>query len=134
MAGRATIMPFVFDMPATMREADLVVARSGAVTVAELTAMGKPALLVPLPQSIYGHQAKNAAVLEAAGAAIVIPQSRLTGEALSELVLSLWSDPSRLTEMARRSRELGRTDAAESIIRDCLGLMGAAQKEAGTAG
>ena len=73
------VMPFIYDMPAALREADLVVARAGAMTVAELTACGKPAILIPLPSAIYDHQTRNAKVMEAAGAAVVLPQSVLTG-------------------------------------------------------
>ena len=66
--------------------ADLVVARAGAMTVAELTACGKPAILIPLPTAIYDHQMKNAKVMEAAGAAVVLPQADLTGATLARSV------------------------------------------------
>ena len=65
---------------AALGEADLVVARAGAMTVAELTACGKPAMLIPLPTAIYDHQTKNAKVMEAAGAALLLPQSGMTGD------------------------------------------------------
>ncbi len=76
------VVPFLYDMPAALREADLVVARAGAMTVAELTACGKPAILIPLPSAIYDHQTRNAKVMEAAGAAVLLPQSALTGPIL----------------------------------------------------
>src|SRR5262245_15385866 len=68
----ARVIPFLYDMPSALRSADLVVARAGAMTVAELTACGKPAILIPLPQAIYDHQTNNAKVMGAAGAAIVL--------------------------------------------------------------
>ena len=64
----AEVVPFLYDMPAVLRSADLIVARAGGMTVAELTVCGKPAILVPLPTAIYNHQALNAAVMESAGA------------------------------------------------------------------
>jgi UDP-N-acetylglucosamine--N-acetylmuramyl-(pentapeptide) pyrophosphoryl-undecaprenol N-acetylglucosamine transferase len=123
LSARAQVLPFIYDMPEQIRKADVVVSRSGAVTVAELTAVGKPAVLVPLPQAIYNHQAKNAAVLEQAGAAIVVPQDRLTGGSLGEAIVSLSKEPARLQTMAARSRALGRTDSAERIIDECLALV-----------
>ena len=75
--SHAQVVSFLYDMPAALREADLVVARAGAMTVAELTACGKPAILIPLPSAIYDHQTRNAKVMEAAGAAVLIPQSAL---------------------------------------------------------
>jgi UDP-N-acetylglucosamine--N-acetylmuramyl-(pentapeptide) pyrophosphoryl-undecaprenol N-acetylglucosamine transferase len=92
--------------------------------VAELTAVGKPAILVPLPQAIYQHQARNAAVLEQAGAAMVLPQAGLSGAALGKAIVGLLTDGERLRAMGDRSRSLGRTDSAAAIIRECLALVG----------
>ena len=127
--GQTRVMPFVFDMPATLRGADLIVSRAGAVTVAELTAVGKPAILVPLPQAIYQHQARNAAVLEQAGAAVVLPQASLSGAALGSAIVGLLTDRERLRAMGDRSRSLGRTDSAATIIRECLALVGRGRRE-----
>ncbi len=120
---RATVVPFLYDLPRWLRQAALVVSRSGAMTVAELTACGRAAVLVPLPQAIYDHQLKNARVLEAAGAAVVIPQGELTGERLASTITGLLSDPGRLREMSDRSRGLGRTDAARVIVTECIKLV-----------
>jgi len=119
----AEVVPFVFDMPNVLRSADLVVARAGAVTLAELTACGKPSILIPFPHAIYQHQAHNARVLEEAGAAVVVPQHELNGARLAEVVGTLLRDPDRLAGMGERSRALGRSDSAESIVTECLALL-----------
>lgn len=119
-----TVTPFLYDMPAAINEADLIVARAGAMTVAELTTCGKPAILIPLPTAIYDHQMKNAKVMEAAGAAVVIPQSELTGAKLAETVVTILDDPQRVMAMGAASMTLRRTDAAETIVRECYVLMG----------
>jgi UDP-N-acetylglucosamine--N-acetylmuramyl-(pentapeptide) pyrophosphoryl-undecaprenol N-acetylglucosamine transferase len=118
------VMPFLYDMPVALREADLVVARAGAMTVAELTACGKPAILIPLPSAIYDHQTRNAKVMEAAGAAVVLPHSVLTGPLLVRTVASILRDPERLRVMSEASLSLRRIDAAEIIVRECYALMG----------
>ena len=121
---RAKVVPFLYDMPAVLRTADLVVARSGAMTIAELTACGKPAILIPLPTAIYDHQMKNARAMEAAGGAIVLPQAGLTGVKLGTMIEAVLSDPQRLEKMQRKSREMRRIDAGEVIVGECYALMG----------
>ncbi len=120
----STVTPFLYDMPSALNEADLVVARSGAMTVAELTTCGKPAVLVPLPTAIYDHQMKNARVMEAAGAAMVLPQAELTGVKLAETITGILKDPERVRAMGAASLTLRRTDAAETIVRECYALLG----------
>jgi UDP-N-acetylglucosamine--N-acetylmuramyl-(pentapeptide) pyrophosphoryl-undecaprenol N-acetylglucosamine transferase len=120
---RAEVVPFLFDMPAAFQAADLVVSRAGAMTLAELTVCGKPAVLIPFPHAIYQHQAHNARVLERAGAAVVVPQSELTGARLAQTVGSLLRDPEQLHAMSERSRSLGKIDAAEAIVRECMMLV-----------
>ena len=119
----AEVVPFLYDMPKVLRAADLVVARAGAMTIAELAACGKPAILIPLPTAIYDHQTKNARAMEAAGGAIVLPQTELTGEALIELISTIVLNPSRLRAMSAKSREMRRVDAGEVIVRECYALM-----------
>jgi UDP-N-acetylglucosamine--N-acetylmuramyl-(pentapeptide) pyrophosphoryl-undecaprenol N-acetylglucosamine transferase len=118
------VVPFVYDMPAAIYAADLVVARAGAMTVAELTACGKPALLIPLPTAIYDHQAKNAKVMEEAGAAVVIRQAELSGERLANILTGMLDDSQKLRAMSAASLSLRRTDAAEAIVRECYALIG----------
>ncbi len=125
---KAEVQSFFYDMPLVLRAADLVIARSGAMTIAELTACGCPAVLVPLPQAIYNHQAKNAAVMEAAGAAVVLSQHELSGEHLAATIRELLSDPARLRQMRERSVSMRRIDAATRIVDECLTLVGEAHE------
>jgi UDP-N-acetylglucosamine--N-acetylmuramyl-(pentapeptide) pyrophosphoryl-undecaprenol N-acetylglucosamine transferase len=120
----AEVVPFLYDMPKVLRAADLVVARAGAMTIAELTACGKPAILIPLPTAIYDHQMKNARAMEAAGGATVLPQADLTGERLSDLIGAILQNPQRLQTMRAKSWEMRRIDAGEAIVRECYALMG----------
>lgn len=119
-----TATPFLYDMPSAINEADLVVARAGAMTVAELSICGKPAILIPLPTAIYDHQTKNARVMEAAGAAVLLPQAELTGATLAEQIETILDDPERVRAMGAASQSLKRTDAAEAIVRECYALIG----------
>jgi UDP-N-acetylglucosamine--N-acetylmuramyl-(pentapeptide) pyrophosphoryl-undecaprenol N-acetylglucosamine transferase len=121
---RADVRSFLYDMPLVLRSADLVISRAGAMTIAELAACGCPAILVPLPQAIYNHQAKNAAVMESAGAAIVLPQYELSGERLASTIRSILTDAQRLQDMRARSLALRRVDAAGRIVEECLSLLG----------
>jgi UDP-N-acetylglucosamine--N-acetylmuramyl-(pentapeptide) pyrophosphoryl-undecaprenol N-acetylglucosamine transferase len=121
---QADVVPFLYDMPKALQAADLVVARAGAMTIAELTACGKPAILIPLPTAIYDHQMKNARAMEAAGGALVLPQPEATGARLSEAISALLNDPRRMQAMGEKSWGMRRTDAAEVIVRECYALMG----------
>ncbi len=120
----AEVVPFLYDMPRALLAADLVVARAGAMTIAELTACGKPAILIPLPTAIYDHQTKNARAMEAGGGALVLPQADLTGARLSESIVSLFQSPGQLQAMRENSWQMRRIDAAEVIVRECYNLMG----------
>lgn len=119
----AEVVPFLYDMPSALRAAELVVARAGAMTVAELTASGAPAILIPLPTAIYDHQSRNAEVMERAGAAVIIPQRELTGASLADAVAAILGDEKRLRAMSERSAAMRRVDAAETIVRECYALM-----------
>jgi UDP-N-acetylglucosamine--N-acetylmuramyl-(pentapeptide) pyrophosphoryl-undecaprenol N-acetylglucosamine transferase len=121
---QAKVVPFLYDMPAVLRTADLVVARAGAMTIAELTACGKAAILIPLPTAIYDHQMKNARAMEAAGGAIVVPQAELAGVKLGEMIQAVLSDPQRLGQMQRKSLGMRRINAGEVIVGECYALMG----------
>ena len=121
---QAKVVPFLYDMPAVLRTADLVVARAGAMTIAELTSCGKAAVLIPLPTAIYDHQMKNARAMEAAGGAIVLPQADLSGAKLVEMIVAVLSNSERLSAMQKKSLEMRRSNAAEAIVRECYALMG----------
>ena len=111
----AEIRPFFDDVPARLVRAHLVISRSGASTVAELAAIGRPAILVPYLHAADDHQTANARALEAAGAAWVMPQAAFTAEALGERLATLMAEPETLAEAARRAFALGRPDAAERL-------------------
>jgi len=103
---------------------DLVVCRSGAMTLAELAVRGLPAVLIPYPHSAEGHQIVNAQALEDKGAAIMIRDEQLTGECLADTLLSLIRDRERLSSMAEVSRSLGKPKAAREIACSALALIG----------
>ncbi len=111
----ARVEPFLFAMDREVSAADLVVCRAGATTLAELTAAGRPALLIPLPTAADDHQRRNAEVLASAGAAEIMEQKRMTGALLAERILALVGDPVRLTAMAVAAHRLARPDAAMVI-------------------
>jgi UDP-N-acetylglucosamine:LPS N-acetylglucosamine transferase len=102
-------------MPLVLAAADLVVARAGGTTLAELTVLGRPSLLVPLPIAPDDHQMVGARRLEAEGAAVVIPDRELTGDRLAREVGALFGAPDRLAAMASAAARLGRPDAAERV-------------------
>lgn len=111
----ATIAPFFKDLPAQMAAAQLVIARSGASTVAELTVIGRPALLVPLPGSLDQDQAANAAFLEGLGGAIRILQPEFTPRHLAAELSKLIAEPAHLTTMAANAKSAGIPDAADRL-------------------
>jgi UDP-N-acetylglucosamine--N-acetylmuramyl-(pentapeptide) pyrophosphoryl-undecaprenol N-acetylglucosamine transferase len=115
-AGREDeVLSFVDDMEARFAAADLVVSRSGATTCAELTAAGKPSILVPFAKSAGDHQRVNARALEYAGAAHVIEEKQLSGFALADMVMETLEAPERLSAMEDAARRLGRPDAAARV-------------------
>jgi len=98
--------------------ADLVVSRAGAGILAELTALGKPAILVPWPEAAGAHQEKNARFLAQAGGALLLTEEELKKRGLIALSRDLLADRERLMRMAARSRALGRRDALERVLRE----------------
>ncbi|WP_205666082.1 undecaprenyldiphospho-muramoylpentapeptide beta-N-acetylglucosaminyltransferase [Aquabacter cavernae] len=108
----AEIAPFFRDLPARMAAAHLVISRSGALTVAELAAIGRPSILVPLPNALDQDQAANARSLERIGGAVLIPQAEFTPERLSGELARLCANAGALTEMAQAARSAGTLDAA----------------------
>jgi UDP-N-acetylglucosamine--N-acetylmuramyl-(pentapeptide) pyrophosphoryl-undecaprenol N-acetylglucosamine transferase len=111
----AEVAPFFADLPARIAAAHLIVSRSGASTVAELAAIGRPAILVPLPHALDQDQKANAAVLEAAGGAILLRQDEFTPARLAAEITALAAAPPRLTAMAAAARSAGAIDAAERL-------------------
>jgi UDP-N-acetylglucosamine--N-acetylmuramyl-(pentapeptide) pyrophosphoryl-undecaprenol N-acetylglucosamine transferase len=111
----AEVAPFFQDLPARIAAAHLIVSRSGASTVAELAALGRPAVLVPLPHALDQDQLANARVLEAAGGAILLRQDAFTPERLAQEIAALAAEPARLAKMASGARSAGAPDAAERL-------------------
>ena len=111
----ARVEAFLFEMDGEMKAADLVICRAGATTLAELTASGRPAILVPLPTATDDHQRKNAEVLARAGAGLVIEERDLSGERLAGTIAQLVADPARRRQMSEAARQLARPDAAARI-------------------
>ena len=120
----AEVRPFLFHMSQELSRADLVVCRSGASTLAELSAYGKVGILVPFPHATHQHQEKNARAVEAQGAARVITESHLTGSRLAEEIETFMRDPAKLHGMAKRSWELRKVHATEHMVQACLSLVG----------
>jgi UDP-N-acetylglucosamine--N-acetylmuramyl-(pentapeptide) pyrophosphoryl-undecaprenol N-acetylglucosamine transferase len=107
--------PFFDDMPQRIADSHLIIARAGASTCAELAAIGRPSLLIPLPTATSDHQTANARWLESAGASVAVAQGGLTPQMLGEHIGALLTDPSRLTGMATAARSLGKPDAAKTL-------------------
>lgn len=121
----AYVAPFIYEMGKAYATANLVVCRAGATTLAELTALGKPSLLIPFPHAVGGHQLRNAKALEERGAGVVITEDELTPGVLGERILSLIGNDEALEDMAQKSKELGRPQAARDIAMRCQEVVGA---------
>ena len=119
----AEVEPFLYDMGKRLRHADVIVCRAGATTLAELTAAGKAAILIPLPTATDDHQRRNAEALAASGAAEVLLQSEVTGLVLARRMRSLAGDRTARTRMEHAARALARPDAAKVIVDRALELV-----------
>jgi len=120
----AEVFPFIADMPAFFARADLILCRSGASTVAEITAAGKPAVFVPFPLAADDHQRINAQALERAGAAVVVEETKLERVWLADTIAALLGDPARLQRMSTAARSLAHPDAARDIAEMAARLAG----------
>src|SRR5262245_56838061 len=121
---QAEVEPFFFDMGRRLRAAYLIVCRAGATTLAEITAAGKPAILIPLPTATDDHQRRNAEALASAGAAEMLRQSDASGSALAQRIIGLMGDRPARERMARAARTMARPDAAKVIVDRALTLAG----------
>lgn len=122
--GRVRVREYLSPIADAYAATDLALVRAGAMTTAELFAWEIPAVLVPLPTAAADHQTVNARTLEAAGAAIQLPQAELTADRLDATLRSLTSDPAAMRRLAEGARARARPDAAETIARRILGLLG----------
>jgi UDP-N-acetylglucosamine--N-acetylmuramyl-(pentapeptide) pyrophosphoryl-undecaprenol N-acetylglucosamine transferase len=118
----AEVSAFIQDMPGYFARADLLLCRSGASTVGEIAAAGKPAIFVPFPRAADDHQKVNAQAMERAGGAVLLEESRLTGTRLAEVVEALFKDPTKLNQMAEAARTLSHPRAAEHVARMAVQL------------
>jgi UDP-N-acetylglucosamine--N-acetylmuramyl-(pentapeptide) pyrophosphoryl-undecaprenol N-acetylglucosamine transferase len=114
-AGNVSVKPYLYNIQDAYAAADIIVGRAGGISLSELTALGKAAIIVPYPHATNQHQAHNAQTLAEAGAALVISDQKLSGTVLDRELNNLLNNPQQLADMARRSKELGRPDAAAQI-------------------
>jgi len=127
---QSLVLPFIEDVATALGSADVVIQRSGASSLAELCAVGRPAILVPYPFAADQHQLKNARSLEREGAAIALVEADATAERLGAELRALAQDPDRRGQMARAARGLGRPAAARAIAEDLLALAQSRRKRA----
>jgi UDP-N-acetylglucosamine--N-acetylmuramyl-(pentapeptide) pyrophosphoryl-undecaprenol N-acetylglucosamine transferase len=118
----ARVEPFLFAMDREMKAADLVICRAGATTLAELTAAGRPSILVPLPTATDDHQRKNALALVKEGASKLVEQRELSGDRLAAEIRAVVSDEAQRLGMAAAARRLARPEAARVIVDKVLAL------------
>jgi UDP-N-acetylglucosamine--N-acetylmuramyl-(pentapeptide) pyrophosphoryl-undecaprenol N-acetylglucosamine transferase len=121
--AKGTVAPFIFQMAEAYAAADVVIARAGATTLAELTALGKPAILVPYPHAAGRHQEFNAMKLRDMGAAQVILDHEMNGELMARQIREMYGDARGLREMQKASRGLGTPDASGRIVDIALSLL-----------
>lgn len=122
--GTVEAYRFIDDMPGFFARADLLLCRSGASTVAEIAAAGKPAIFVPFPRAADDHQKRNAEALQRAGAAIMLEESMLSRDSLAKTVIAAMSDPGRLETMSEAARKLSHPNAARDIAAMAARLAG----------
>lgn len=122
LSDRVDVREYIYDMPKALTAADIMICRSGASTISELTYLGKPAVIIPSPNVVNHHQEKNARVLADAGAAEVLLEGQFDADRLYCTVAGLLNDPERMGRMFLASRELGVDDATDRIASIVLGL------------
>ncbi|BCR03962.1 UDP-N-acetylglucosamine--N-acetylmuramyl-(pentapeptide) pyrophosphoryl-undecaprenol N-acetylglucosamine transferase [Desulfuromonas versatilis] len=116
-------VPFIQDMAAAYARAHLVLCRAGATTIAELTACGRPSILVPYPYAAADHQTANAQALASKGAGLLLPQSDLNAELLGRMIGDLFHDRERLLSMAGAAFSVGKRGAADLILQECRAII-----------
>ena len=121
-SGSFEAFRFIDDMPGFFSHADLIVCRSGASTVAEVAAAGKPAIFIPFPRAADDHQKRNAEALERSDAAVMLEESELSPESLTQVITSLLADPTRLQKMGEAARKMSHPQAAQEIAEMALAV------------
>jgi UDP-N-acetylglucosamine--N-acetylmuramyl-(pentapeptide) pyrophosphoryl-undecaprenol N-acetylglucosamine transferase len=117
------LKPFFEDVPQRLRQAHLLITRAGASTLAELTAAGRPAVLVPLPNSIDDHQVANARALDTVGGGWLLPESTLSPSVLAKILEEALADPARLEQAATAAKSIGKRDAADRLAELVIDLL-----------
>lgn len=112
----ADVQPFFRDVPRRMSEAQLVISRAGASSVADISVIGRPSILIPYPHATGDHQSANARGLSEAGGAIVIPESRATVEIMAEQIASILTQPDGAVKMAHAALSVGKPEATEELV------------------
>lgn len=120
----AQVTPFIVNMADAYAAADLIICRAGATSLAEITAAGKAAILIPYPWAANDHQTKNAEALASAGAAVIINEHELNGQKLFGVIDDLLANKQKLRQMEEASAKLGNIKAAAKIVDACMGLAG----------
>ncbi len=119
----ADVRPFIDDMPAAFAQTDLIVCRSGASTVAEVTAAGKTAIFIPFPRAADDHQTRNAEAIANAEGAVLMPEAQLTPEKLADVMIGLLTDRERLRRMSENAHRMSHADAAGRVAEIAAGLI-----------
>lgn len=131
LADRVEVVPFIDDMAQALASADLILARAGASSLAEICAVGRPAILVPYPFAADDHQLKNARSLERRGAAVALPQAEASADRLAAEIERLAKSPEQRTRMAAAAAAQGIPDASRRVAEDLLALARDHQSRAG---
>lgn len=116
------VRPYIYDMPQVMSAADIIISRSGASTLSELTTGGKPAILIPSPNVTNNHQEKNARILESRGGAVLIREADCTAKLLFDTVNAILNDHARMEKMSSAMQELSSAGATDKITETVLDL------------
>ncbi len=120
--GGIRVVPYIENMEEAYQWSDLVLCRAGAMTVSELAATGRPAILVPFPYAVDDHQTANGRFLESRGAALLVQQREIDGDRLLRMVREFINNPQRISEMGERAAEVSRPDAASRVVSICQEL------------
>lgn len=116
--ANAKILPYIYNMEEVMNVCDVIVARSGAMTIAEIAAIGKPSILIPLPNVSQNHQLYNAKVLESVGAANIILNEKITSENLNQTIGSILLDNNKIDQMGKKALTKASKDVEENIYKE----------------
>lgn len=110
------VLPYLFDIPKAQAISDLIITSAGAISIAEITAMGKPSIIIPKSYTTDNHQEFNARAIEEKGAGVMILEKDLTGDKMNDLILDLLQDRERLNNMSRCSKKLGKINSTDQIL------------------